>query len=96
MKFYHADGRVLEVKERTKRQIWKVLKSYCGQEALQNLEYIGNQHISVNNGNIYADFYDHRYKAADGTPFKTTLYIADYSDYIGELETKNKEKQNNG
>ena len=96
MKFYHADGRVLEVKERTKRQIWKVLKSYCGQEALQNLEYIGNQRISVNNGNIYADFYDHRYKAADGTPFKTTLYIADYSDYIGELETKNKEEKNKG
>lgn len=85
MKFYHADGRVLEVKERTKRQIWKVLKSYCGQEALQNLEYIGNQHISVNNGNIYADFYDHRYKATDGTPHKTTLFIADYSDYIGGI-----------
>ena len=92
MKFYHADGRALEVKERTKRQIWKVLKSYCRPEELQNLEYIGNQHISVNNGNIYADFYDHRYKAADGSTFKTTLFIADYSDYIGELETKNKEE----
>ena len=86
MKFYYKDGRVLEAKERTKRQIWKVLKSYCRPEELQNHEYNGNQHIAVNNGNIYADFYDHRYKAADGTPFKTTLYIADYSDYIGELK----------
>lgn len=63
-----------------------MLKSYCRPEELQNLEYIGNQHISVNNGNIYADFYDHRYKAADGSTFKTTLFIADYSDYIGELK----------
>nr|DAV28095.1 MAG TPA: hypothetical protein [Caudoviricetes sp.] len=86
MKFYHKDGRVLEVKERTKKQIWKVLKRYLHPEELQSLEYIGNQHISVNNGNIYADFYDHRYKAADGTPHKTTLYIADYSDYIGEIK----------
>lgn len=86
MKFYHKDGRVIEVKERTKRQIWEVLGSYCRPEELQNLEYIGNQRISVNNGNIYADFYNHRYKAPDGTPLKTTLYIADYCDYIGEIK----------
>lgn len=85
LEFYHKDGRVIPVKERTQKQIYKVLASYCGQDALRNLEYIGKQHISISNGNIYADFLDHRYKNSDGSAHKTTLYIADYNDYIGEI-----------
>ena len=85
LNFNHRDGRVIPVKERTKSQIYSVLKGYIGADVLVQLEYIGNQHISVNNGNIYADFYDHRYTNTDGTPHKTTLYIADYDDYINEI-----------
>lgn len=85
LKFNHEDGRIIPVKERTKSQIYSVLKRYIGADVLAQLEYIGNQHISVNNGNIYADFYDHRYTNADGTPHKTTLYISDYDDYINEI-----------
>ena len=83
--FNHKDGRIIPVKERTKAQIYSVLKRYIGADVLAQLEYIGNQHISVNNGNIYADFYDHRYTNTDGTPHKTTLYIAGYDDYINEI-----------
>lgn len=83
--FNHKDGRVILVKERTKTQIYNVLKRYIGADALTQLEYVGNQRISANNGNIYADFYDHRYTDTDGTPHKTTLYIADYDDYINEI-----------
>lgn len=85
LKFNHKDGRVIPVKERTKAQIYSVLERYIGADVLVQLEYIGNQHISVNNGNIYADFYDHRYTNTDSTPCKTTLYIADYDDYIHEI-----------
>ena len=85
LKFNHKDGRVIPVKERTKSQIYSVLKRYIGADVLGQLEYIGNQCISVNNGNIYADFYDHRYTNTDGTPCETTLYIADYNDYINEI-----------
>ena len=85
LSFFHKDGRVIPVKERTKSQIYKVLKRYIRPDELQQLEYIGGQKISVNNGNIYAEFYDHRYRNADGTVFKTTLYIADYNDYIKEI-----------
>ena len=85
LKFNHKDGRIIPVKERTKTQIYSVLKRYIRADALVQLEYIGNQHISVNNGNIYADFFDHRYTNPDGTPHKTTLYIADYGDYINEI-----------
>lgn len=60
LSFFHKDGRVIPVKERTKSQIYKVLKKYIRPDELQQLEYIGNQEISVNNGNIYAEFYDHR------------------------------------
>ena len=85
LSFFHKDGRVIPVKERTKSQIYKVLKTYFKADDLKQLEYIGNQKISVNNGNIYAEFHDHRYKNADGTVHKTTLYIADYYDYINEI-----------
>ena len=85
LNFNHKDGRVIPVKERTKSQIYSVLESYIGADVLPQLEYIGNQHISANNGNIYADFYDHRHTNTDGTPCKTTLYIADYDDYINEI-----------
>lgn len=85
LEFYHKDGRMIPVKERTPKQIYKALASYCGQDALRSLEYVGNQRISINNGNIYADFLDHRYKSADGSIHKTTLYIAGYNDYIGEI-----------
>ena len=85
LKFNHKDGRVIPVKERTKTQIYSVLKGYIKADVLAQLEYIGNQCISANNGNIYADFYDHRYTNTDGTPHKTTLYIAGYDDYINEI-----------
>ncbi len=85
LSFFHKDGRVIPVKERTKSQIYKVLKTYFKPDDLKQLEYIGNQEISVCNGNIYAEFYDHRYKNTDGTVHKTTLYIADYYDYINEI-----------
>lgn len=85
LSFFHKDGRVIPVKERTKSQIYKVLKTYFKADDLKQLEYVGNQSISVNNGNIYAEFYDHRYRNADGTVHKTTLYIADYYDYINEI-----------
>lgn len=85
LKFNHKDGRVIPVKERTKSQIYSVLKRYIGADVLAQLEYIGNQCLSVNNGNIYADFYDHRYTNTDGTLHKTRLYIAGYDDYINEI-----------
>lgn len=85
LKFNHKDGRVIPVKERTKAQIYSVLKRYIRADDLAQIEYIGNQHISVNNGNIYADFYDHRYTNTDGKVHRTTLYIAGYDDYINEI-----------
>ena len=80
LKFPHVDGSVRLVKERTIKQIYRVLARTTRQDRLNELVYLGNQRISECNGNIYADFFDKKYNQ------KTTLYIADYYDYIDEIE----------
>lgn len=81
LKFYGKDGNTYYVKERTLKQITNVLKSYLNNPCWWvKYEYIpGSQKISKMNGNIYARFY------IKGTDNITTLCIADYSDYIGEI-----------
>lgn len=80
LEFHHVDGGIRYVKERTIKQIYKVLQRSFTQERIFDLEYLGNQHISECNGNIYADFLDKKYNIVK------TLYIADYYDYINEIK----------
>lgn len=76
--FTDRNDKTHAVKERTQRQINKVLARYMRPDEIAKYAYAGNQHISKCNGNIYADFID-----LNG--FKHTFYIADYNDYIGEI-----------
>ena len=80
LEFHHVDGSIRYVKERSLKQIYGVLSKYVSSNRIGDFEYIGNQFISENNGNIYAEFFDKRYNQ------KTTMYIADYYDYIDEVE----------
>ena len=81
LKFYGKDGNTYYVKERTLKQITNVLKSYLNNPCWWvKYEYIpGTQEISRMNGNIYAKFKNLE------TNQVTTLYIADYNDYIREI-----------
>ena len=92
LKFEHNDGTIRLVKERTQAQINKVLCAYLSDKEQQRYKYIPNtQEISRMNGNIYADFehfdnYGVRLLNYAGEPCVTTLYIADYFDYINEIK----------
>lgn len=77
--FEHVDGRQVEVKERTQAQIRKVLSRYMTPQEIARYKYVGNQHISRMNGNVYADF-------VDGNGYTHTFYVADYKDYVDEIE----------
>ena len=76
--FPHANGNLYAVRERTAReaaQFWARLGGLpVGYTLVAN-----SQMISDCNGNIYADFID-----SDG--FKHELCIADYNDYINEID----------
>lgn len=79
LEFPAANGRIYLVKERTPYSIYRFLGTYI-RDAYAKYEYIpGSQKISKMNGNIYARFY------IRGTDSITTLCVADYSDYIGEI-----------
>lgn len=79
--FEGRDGKTYKVKERTMSQIHKVLDSYMDYAWRERYEYIpGTQEISPMNGNIYA-----RLKVK-GTNSIQTFYIADYNDYIKEID----------
>ena len=86
MIFEHIDGRKIPVKERTQAQISKVQLRYMRPQEVARYEYVGNQHISRMNGNIYADFIDEN-------GYKHTFYIADYNDYINEILSNNFERK---
>lgn len=78
LKFEDKNGVMHDVKERTQKQIYKCLSSYMTPAEIAKYQYKGNQRISINNGNIYADF-------TDINGFIHTFYIADYNDYINEI-----------
>lgn len=68
------------VKERTQSQIHKCLRSYISDDEIANYKYIpGSQFISKMNGNVYALFIDNE-------GFSHTFYVADYKDYIKEIQ----------
>lgn len=79
--FEGSNGKTYKVKERTMSQIYKVLDSYMDYAWWEKYEYIpGTQEISPMNGNIYAKF------KVKGTNSIQTFYIADYNDYIKEID----------
>ena len=80
LKFPGKDGKVYDVKERTLYQIWSYLEHYVDRPE-ERFEYIpGTQELSPLNGNIYAKF-----KEKEGG-YVVTLCIADYYDYIDQLD----------
>lgn len=80
MIFEHIDGRKIPVKERTQAQICKVLLRYMRPQEVARYGYVGNQHISRMNGNIYADFIDEN-------GYKHTFYIGHIYLRVDELRT---------
>lgn len=79
--FEGSNGKTYKVKERVMSQIHKVLDSYMDYGWGERYEYIpGTQEISPMNGNIYAKF------KVKGTNSIQTFYIADYNDYIKEID----------
>lgn len=79
--FEGSNGKTYKVKERTMSQIHKVLDSYMDYAWQEKYEYIPDtQEISPMNGNIYAKF------KVKGTNSIQTFYIADYNDYIKEID----------
>ena len=98
MLFPHKDGRNIPVKERTMMQIRSYMKKYrydfrkigdyWGFVADYGItyKYLGGQSISKCNGNIYAEFECVGVKTYGGDQAYSTLCIADYEDYIHEIE----------
>ena len=81
--FEGKDGKTYYVKERTNHQIFRFLELYIN-IPYSRFEYIPNtQEISKMNGNIYAKF------KVKGTDDITELCVADYYDYIKEINFDN-------
>ena len=83
LEFTGKDEKIYRVKERTLSQIFGFLETYIDRPFMK-YEYIPNsQKISEMNGNIYAKFH------LKGTKDTVTLCVADYYDYINEVNFDN-------